>query len=71
MKNEIQEAISSRFLPHAVILWKDAELGNLIPSHVDKNPIDGQTAIYICRQDLCEAVLIEKGQILKALRGIS
>jgi uncharacterized protein YyaL (SSP411 family) len=45
-------------------------LPTLIPAHVDKNPIDGQTAIYICRQDHCEAPLIEKGQILKALEAL-
>jgi uncharacterized protein len=70
LKNEIQEILSSRFIPHAAVVWKapkDSLLPTLIPAHVDKNPIDGQTAIYICRQDHCEPPLLEKGQILKAL----
>ncbi|MBS0604277.1 MAG: thioredoxin domain-containing protein [Verrucomicrobia bacterium] len=73
LKKEIQEILSSRFIPHAAVVWKeskDALLPTLIPSLVDKNPIDGQTAIYICRQDHCEAPLLEKGEILKALETL-
>jgi uncharacterized protein YyaL (SSP411 family) len=73
LKNEIQEFLSARFLPHAVVIWKDPKdelLSTLIPAHVDKNPIDGQTAIYICRQDRCEPPVIEKGQIFKALEAL-
>jgi uncharacterized protein YyaL (SSP411 family) len=73
LKNEIQEVLSSRFIPHLSMIWKDPKdtaLPILIPAHVDKNPIDGQTAIYICRQDYCEPPLIEKRQILKALETL-
>jgi uncharacterized protein YyaL (SSP411 family) len=73
LKSEIHEILSSQFIPHASVIWKegkDALLPTLIPSLVDKNPIDGQTAIYICRQDHCQAPLLEKGQILKALETL-
>jgi uncharacterized protein YyaL (SSP411 family) len=73
LKNEVHEKLSSHFIPHASILWKEEKdelLPLLIPSLVDKNPIDGQTAIYICRQNLCEAPLIEKGEIFKALEKL-
>lgn len=70
LRKEIHEALGSHFLPHASIIWKevqDTQLPALIPSLVDKNPIDGQTAIYICRQDHCEAPLRGKDEILCAL----
>jgi uncharacterized protein len=73
LRNEVQEILSLRFLPHISIVWKDPKdsiFPTLIPAHVDKNPIDGQTAIYICRQDRCEAPILEKGQILKALETL-
>ena len=73
LRNEIHEILSSRFIPHASILWKeekDTLLPTLIPSLIDKNPIDGQTAVYICRQDHCEAPLLEKDQIIKALEKL-
>ncbi len=73
LKNEMQEILSSRFLPHASVIWKeekDVLLHNLIPSLVDKNPIDGQTAIYICKQHECQAPLLEKTEILQAFKNI-
>ncbi len=74
LKNEIHEAISSRFIPHAAIIWKqsgDTLLPSLIPSLVDKNPVGGQTAIYICSQNECSAPVVEKGQIFNVLEGIA
>lgn len=73
LQNEIGELLNRRFIPHSTLLWKknnDPLLLTLIPSLVDKNPIDGQTAIYICRQGLCEPPLFEKGKILKALEEL-
>ena len=73
LRNEIQEVLNAQFLPHVAVVWKEPKdqiLPALIPGVVDKNPIDGQTAIYICRYDRCEAPLIEKGQILKALESL-
>ncbi len=73
LKNEIQNILTSRFMPHASLVWKGAKeesLDVLLPIHVDKKPIDGQTAIYICRQDRCEAPLIEKDQIFKSIESL-
>jgi uncharacterized protein YyaL (SSP411 family) len=73
LRNEIQEILNCRFLPHTSIVWKDLKdsvLPTLIPAHVDKKPIDGQTAIYICRKDRCEPPVIEKEGILKALETL-
>ena len=66
LKNEIHAVLSSQFLPHAAVIWKEKN-DHLLPSLVDKNPIDGQTAIYICRQDHCEAPLSERSKILSTL----
>lgn len=73
LRKEIHEALSSRYIPHAMVLWKegnDSLLPTLIPSIVDKNPVDGQTAVYLCRQDHCEPPLIEKGEILQVLQTL-
>jgi uncharacterized protein len=70
LKKEIHEQLSSHFSLHTSVIWKemaDPQVAMLIPSLVDKNPIDGQTAVYICRQDRCEAPLLDKAQILLAL----
>lgn len=73
LEQEIRKCLGQRYLPHASIIWKgmnDAKILKLIPSLVDKNPIDGQTAIYICRQDHCESPLIEKSAILSAIETL-
>ncbi len=73
LKQDIFKALSRHFLPHACIVWKHKEdqlLNTLVPSLVDKNPIDGQTAIYLCRQDHCEPPLLEKGKILQVLESL-
>ena len=60
LKKEIQKAFSSRFLPFSCIIYKEKEdqlLTELIPSLVDKNPVNGQTAIYICTKEHCEPPL--------------
>lgn len=73
LKQEIQDVVNSRFHPSMALIWKEADdklLSTLIPSLVDKNPIDGQTAIYICKQDHCEAPIINRGEILKVLQTL-
>lgn len=71
LENEIKTFLSSQFSPHIIAIWKqedDTELNALIPSLVDKKPIDGQTAVYICREGLCEAPLLHLEDVLKALQ---
>jgi len=71
LKKEIKEALSTHFSPHTVLIWKkqdDKQINELIPFFRDKVPVDGQTTVYICRQALCEAPLIQKEDILKAIR---
>ena len=70
LEKEIKELLYRHYLPHSEVIWKrekDTQLPALIPSLVDKKTIDGQTAVYICRQNSCEAPLIHKEEIEKAL----
>ena len=69
LQNEIQAILNRRFIPHAVIVWKPYN-DSFLSALVDKNPIDGQTTIYICRQGHCETPLVQKEQILKALEAL-
>ncbi len=70
LAQEIRSFLATSFSLHRCVIWKrhdDYRLVELIPSLVDKNPLDGQTAVYICYQDRCEAPLLELKEILKAL----
>jgi uncharacterized protein len=70
LQQEIKTLLYKNYLPHVEVIWKrekDTLLTTLIPSLVDKKPIDGQTAVYICRQNRCQAPLIHKEQIEQAL----
>ncbi len=70
LTDEISTMIANLFTPHTAVIWKregDSLLKDLIPSLVDKNSIDGQTAIYMCQQDSCSAPLMTKGDIFKAI----
>jgi uncharacterized protein YyaL (SSP411 family) len=70
MKLDIQKILSSRFLPHHCVIYKernDSKLTELIPSLIDKNPVNGQTAIYICTKEHCEVPVTE----LATIEGIS
>lgn len=70
LEKEIKALMQTHYLPHAEVIWKretDTLLTELVPSLVDKKPIDGQTAVYICRQNTCEAPLIRIEEIEKAL----
>ena len=55
------------------LVWKRTEkekIDQLLPAIADKVPLDGQTALYICRQDLCEEPLIQWGEMAKAIEKI-
>lgn len=70
LRQEIFERLATHFDPHLNVIWKspnDPLLEHLVPSLVDKKNIDGQTAVYRCRQDLCEAPLLLKEEIFAAI----
>ncbi len=73
LEEEVRVALLTQFTPHLVTVWKQAKdplLDKLAPSMVDKKTIDGQTAVYICRQDHCEAPLIDRDVIVQALKDL-
>ncbi len=71
LENELKELLNTHFSPHSVVIWKDvkdAALIKCVPAIDDKYPIDNQTAVYICRREHCEAPLIKKEDIVKAIK---
>lgn len=59
------------FTPHTVLVWKKpGEEITLIPALADKHPIGGVTTVYLCRQQLCEAPIVEKEALLKAIETL-
>lgn len=71
LEKELKKALSEEFNPHLALIWKknsDREIETLLPLLSDKHPIGGQTAVYLCKQDHCEAPLISKEEIIKAIQ---
>lgn len=73
LEKDISHQLSASFSPHTEVVWKEKEderLLALIPSLKDKDLIDGKTAVFICRQDLCEPPLNKKEEIMKAIEKL-
>ena len=73
LEKQIRAVLASTFSPHLQVIWKrpsDTALASLAPPLIDKKPIDGQTAVYICRQDHCEPPLLHQEEILQALNHL-
>lgn len=72
MEAEIFSAIHQHFAPHLVLVWKKEaqEIDQLLPEQKDMTPIDGKTALYICRQNLCEPGVTGKEEIQKAITSL-
>jgi hypothetical protein len=73
LKKEILSVLAFSYLPHVEIVWKREKdpILEQIPMLLDKKTIDGQTAVYICRQDRCEAPLIQNEEIMSLLRSLT
>lgn len=73
LREEIHALLSKQFLPHATLIMKrenDQELMRQAAWLIDKKPIDGQTAVYICTQESCEEPLLKKEEIEYALQHL-
>jgi uncharacterized protein YyaL (SSP411 family) len=73
LEKEIKGALLEGFNPHLTLAWKknaDREIEMLLPLTSDKHLIDGQTALYFCRQDHCETPLISREEMIKAIQRI-
>lgn len=66
---EIFTALSSHFCPHAAVVWKRHN-DQFLAAHLDKLPIDGQTTVYVCRQESCGPPLLKQEDILKAIGNL-
>ncbi len=66
-KKELEEALSRHFSPHMAVIWKSEGDKRLEP---DKSTLAGQTAVYICQQNHCEAPLTKLDEILKGIEKL-
>jgi uncharacterized protein len=69
LKQVISEALSRHFCPHAAVIWKYPE-ESALAAHADKTLVEGQTTVYLCRQDLCGPALRTKEEIIKAIEAL-
>ncbi|NGX45662.1 MAG: hypothetical protein K940chlam2_00818 [Chlamydiae bacterium] len=68
LKEEIHEAISKEFIPHAAVIWKKGNtLDTLLPTHCNQLPIDGKTTLYLCQGEVCSEPLVEKEAMIHAI----
>ncbi len=68
---EIQGAFAPLFSPHLETIWKkEKKIDMLLPEEKEKTPLEGKTAVYICRQNMCEPAYISKEEIEKAIQGL-
>lgn len=73
MEKEIGEMLNNHFCPHAVKIWKrpnDRELLKFVSNIKEQTPIEGKTAVYICRENACQPALTVKEEILKAVEKL-
>ncbi len=74
LEQDIRAKLSSFFQPHLMTIWKRQEESRLedelLPWLSDKQPIEGRTAVYICRQDRCLAPVTGREQILEVLSNL-
>ncbi len=70
LKEELNAELAKSICSHLSVIWKtegDKTLEQLAPYTKGLKPIDGQTAIYICKQNHCKVPLVNKKDIFNAL----
>ncbi len=68
LENEIKGWLGSHFCPDLEVIWKtNSELDVLLPEEKEKAALDGKTAVFICRQNVCLPPLVDKKQIEEAI----
>ncbi len=73
LKKEINEALFQQFNPHATIVWKekgDPLIDQLLPFCSEQLPVEGETALYVCRGIQCEKPVTGKEAILQAIHNL-
>lgn len=69
----IRQVLYSQYIPHKTVIWRyedDKALFNLIPFLQKQGPIDGQTAMYICHEGVCQKPIYHHQEILEAIRRL-
>ncbi len=67
---QLHTAVNSCFLPYRIIAHhQDAEEETFHPLLVGKTPINGQAALYICKNFACQAPITDPKAILSALQN--
>ncbi|MBS0623226.1 MAG: thioredoxin domain-containing protein [Verrucomicrobia bacterium] len=73
LKEEITQLFAQFYLPHKVVIWSrgsDEELRDLVPTVRGKEPLEGQTTLYICYPDRCLEPVVTLPKIQEALSNI-
>lgn len=70
--SQLERVAVNLYSPHALILFKkeDVDLGEMIPVLEGKEPLNGKTTLYICREGVCEAPISDFDEMLLALHRL-
>lgn len=66
-KKELEEALSKHYAPHKAVIWKKEGDKRLEP---DKSALAGQTTLYICRQNHCEAPITKLEEMITSIEKL-
>ncbi len=68
-EKELKEKIFRPYLPHKAVIWQthDVELEAILPSVKNQGAVEEKTALYICREGVCNPPFIELSEMEHAL----
>ncbi len=72
-KDEIAKMIAGHYIPHKVVIWKrdsDEEIRDLIPASRTQTSLNGQTTLYICYADSCQAPITDLHKMWEAFGAL-
>ena len=62
-------ALNKRYLPYAVVLWRDDESIKLVPFIQLQTPINNQVTAYVCKNFQCNQPVTDSQAMLKLLQN--
>lgn len=70
--SQLNHVVATLYSPHALILFKKEEedLSDLIPIMEGKEPLNGKTTLYICREGACQEPINDYDEMLMALHRL-
>lgn len=72
-REEIIKMLAGHFIPHQAVIWSrdsDEDLRDLAPICRNKQPIKGQTTLYICYRDRCDEPIHELPKMWEAIEKL-